>query len=268
MPTQTIVFIHGLFLSYQSWNPWIARYEARGFKCLAVPYPGRDKTVAELRSAHPDPSLGELTIDRVIDHVVQAIQGLDEPPVIIGHSFGGLLTQLLLNRGLGAAGVAIDSVPPQGILSPEPSFLRSLWPLLNPFSPVSRPYLMPFSHFRYAFVNGMPLEEQRRAYDATVVPESVRLARGGLSASARVDFKKEHSPLLLIAGELDHIIPASINKANLQRYQASPSQTDFKMFPLRNHFGIGAPGWEEIADYALDWAAKVVAGVPQAVEKE
>ncbi len=256
MASQTIVFIHGLVLSYQSWDPWAARYEARGYKCLAIPYPGRDKSVAELRTAHPDPSLGELTIDQVMDLMVRTIQGLDEPPVIIGHSFGGLLTQLLLNQGLGAAGVAIDSVPPQGVLLPEPSLLRSLWPLLNPFSPASRPYLMPFSHFRYTFVNGMPLEEQRRAYDQTVVPESLRLARGGLSTSARIDFKREHAPLLLIAGEIDHIIPASINRANFQRYAASPSLTDFKVFDGRNHFGIGAPGWEEIADYALDWATE------------
>ncbi len=267
MTSKTIVLIHGNFFNYQCWDPWVARYEARGYRCLAIAYPGRDKTVAELRAAHPDPSLGELTIEQVTERCVQTIRSLEEPPIIIGHSFGGLLTQLMLDRGLGAAGVAIDSVPPQGILSTEPSFLRSTWPLLNPFTPASRPYLMPFSHFRYAFVNGMPLEEQRRAYDERVVPESLRLVRGGLSAAARVDFKKERPPLLLIGGELDHIMPASINKANYQRSKASPSQTAIKVFSERNHFGIGAPGWEEIADYALDWAVKAAAGVAQAEER-
>ncbi len=258
MEPKMIVFIHGNFFNYQSWEAWVARYEAKGYRCLAMAYPGRDKTVAELRAAHPDAVLGELTIEQVIQHCVDTLQGFKEPPIIIGHSFGGLLTQLMLSRGLGAAGVAIDSVPPQGILSTEPSFLRSTWPLLNPFTPASRPYLMPFSHFRYAFVNGMPLEEQRRAYDERVVPESLRLVRGGLSASARVDFKQERPPLLIIAGEHDHIMPASINRANYQRYKASPSQTDFKLFPLRNHYGIGAQGWEEIADYALEWATEGV----------
>ena len=268
MPTKTVVFIHGNFLSYNSWAPWIERYTAKGYRCLAIPYPGRDKPVDELRAEHPDPRLGELTLEQVIDLHVRTIEGLDEPPILIGHSFGGLLTQLMLNRGLGAAGVAIDSAPPQGILTTEPSFLRSAWPLLNPFTPASRPYLMPFSHFRYTFVNGMPLEEQRRAYDENVVPESLRLVRGGLGASARIDFKKAHAPLLFIAGENDHIIPAALNRANFERYKLSASRVEFIEFPGRNHFGVAAPGWTEITDYALDWAVESIAAeeVVQAAE--
>ena len=150
-------------------------------------------------------------------------------------------------------------MPPQGILTTAPSFLRSTWPLLNPFTPASRPYLMPFAHFRYTFVDGMPLEEQRRAYDENVVPESLRLVRGGLGTSARVDFKKAHPPLLLVAGEIDHIIPAALNRANFERYKVSASRVELKEFPGRNHFGVGAPGWEEIADFALDWAAQAIA---------
>lgn len=104
----------------------------------------------------------------------------------------------------------------------------------------------------------MALEDQRRAYDQTVVPESIRLGRGGLTSKAHVDFKKAHVPLLIVAGEIDHIVPASLNKSNFNRYQASPSSvTAFKEFPGRNHFGIiGGKGWEEVADYALDWVEK------------
>jgi pimeloyl-ACP methyl ester carboxylesterase len=261
MATKTVFFVHGNFVNYQCWDNWVNRYEAKGYKCVAAAYPLRDKSVQELRKIHPDPKLGKLTIGEVIAHLVNIINGLDEKPIIIGHSFGGMLTQLLVNKGLGAAAVSIDSVPPQGVLTSKLSFFRSLWPIINPLNPPGRPYLMPFSHFQYTFVNGMAFEDQRIAYDAYVVPESVRLGRGGLSGKARVDFKKAHAPLLLIGGEKDHIMPAALNKTNFKRYKASaPSITEYKEFPGRNHFTvIGGKGWEEVADYALSWAESQLA---------
>ena len=118
---------------------------------------------------------------------------------------------------------------------------------------------MPFEHFQYTFVNDLPLSEQRKAYDADVVPESRRLGRGGLSSAARVDFKKPHAPLLLIAGENDHIMPASLNRTNFNRYRkGNPNATtEFREFPGKAHYSIigGNAGWQEVADYALDWAA-------------
>lgn len=257
MSGKTVVFIHGLFLSYNGWGQWVKYFESKGYNAIAIAWPGRDKSVAALRQAHPDPKLGQRTFGEVLDHHIQTIKGLNEPPIIIGHSLGGLFTQLLLNRGLGAAGIAIDSAPPQGLLSFKWSFLKSAFPLLNPLNPSSKPYLMPFSGFQYSFVNGMPLEAQRRAYDEQVVPESLRIARGSLTVAAKVDYAKPHAPLLFIAGETDHIIPPSLNKANFNKYQASaPSITEFKEFPGRNHYGLGADGWQEMADYILEWIAK------------
>lgn len=254
MTTKTIVFIHGNFVSYESWNPWVKRFEAKGYKCVAIPYPLRDKPVETLKKIHPDPKLAELGIDEVIEHHVRTIKALDEPPIIIGHSYGGMLTQLMVNRGLAAAAVAIDSVPPQGVLSFKWSFIKSTMPLFSPLS--SSPWLMPFKHFQYAFTNGMSLEDQRNAYEAYVVPESLQVCRGGVSRKAHVDFKKPHAPLLLIGGEIDNIMPASLNRANYKRYKASlPSVTEYKEFAGHNHFSVvGGKGWEEIADYALDWA--------------
>jgi pimeloyl-ACP methyl ester carboxylesterase len=264
MPSKTVVFIHGNFVNYESWNPWVSRYEAKGYHCIAIPYPLRDHSVADLRRMHPDPKLERLGLDEVFDHHVRIIQGLSEKPILIGHSFGGLLTQLLVNRDLAAAGVAVDSVPPMGVLSFKWSFLKSAFPILNPLNRGA--YLMPFEHFQYMFVNGMSLEAQQRAYDDAVVPESLRLSRGGLSRAARVDYQKPHAPLLLIAGEIDHIIPASLNRANYNRYQAgSSSVVDFKEFPGRNHYGLAAPGWEELADYALNWVEQQL-GIPHTRE--
>jgi pimeloyl-ACP methyl ester carboxylesterase len=260
MTGRTIVFIHGNFVNFNCWDGWVKRYEAQGFKCVAVPYPLRDKSVKELRAEHPNMKVGTVTFDQTVDSIAQTIKRLGEKPIIIGHSFGGLLTQQMVKLDLAAAAVAIGSVPPPGVLTTKLSFFRSLFPVLNPLTPAARPWLMPFKHFQYTFTNGMTLEEQRRAYDENVVPESIRLSRGGLSASAKINFSKPHAPLLMIAGELDNIMPAALNRANFNRYKAgSPtSVTEFREFAGRNHFTeiAGNGGWEEVGDYAVNWAVR------------
>ncbi len=253
---KTVAFIHGCFVTRLCWDRWVARYEARGYTCVALAYPGRDKTVAELKANPNDPFLRTLTIQDVIGHLASALAALPEKPIIVGHSFGGLLTQLMLQRGLGAAAVAIDSVPPQGVITLAWSFARSLTPVVNPLAG-SRPYFMTFPQFQYAFGNDLPLAEQRAGYDADIVPESRPLARGGLSSAARIDFRRRRAPLLMIAGEKDHIMPASLNRRNYRRYLEGPSVTAFKEFPGRAHYSvIAGDGWEEVADYALEWAVQ------------
>lgn len=263
MSSQTVAFVHGNFVSKHCWDRWVPRYEARGYTCVQIAYPGRDKPVATLKQNPNDPILSTLTIEQVINHHVRVLKALPERPIVIGHSFGGLLTQLLVQRDLAAAAVAIDSVMPQGVLPFEWSFLRSTWTLVNPFIPASRPFYMPFEHFQYSFGNDLSLAEQRAGYDADIVPESRRLIRGGLTRAARVDFARERAPLLMIAGEKDHIMPASLNRRNYRRYRRSPSVTDFKEFAGKAHYSILAgPGWEAVADYALDWAERQLAAPP------
>jgi pimeloyl-ACP methyl ester carboxylesterase len=259
MPSKTVVFVHGNFVTRACWDGWAARYRARGYACVQIAYPLRDKPVEELRRRHPDPEVGRLELRDVIDHHVQAIAALPEKPIIMGHSFGGLLTQLLLARGLPVAAVAIDSVPPPGEVTFKWSFIRSLWPVVNPLIPASRPYLMSWPHFRYTFANNMPEAEGRAAYDQLVVPESRTLGRGGLSSVAKIDFTRSHAPLLMIAGEQDNIMPASLNRSNFERYRkGNPSSvTEFREFPGRAHMILGQRGWEEVADYALEWAERV-----------
>ena len=260
MPSKTVAFIHGAFVTKHCWDPWIERYQARGYNCVPIAWPGRDKTVETLKLNPDDPFLSTLSISDAIDHHVNTIEALAEKPIIIGHSTGGLFTQIMLQRDLGVAGVAIDSVPPQGVLTMAWSFIRSLWPVLNPLIPSSRPYYMTFPQFQYSFAHTLPLVEQHAAYASVIVPESRRLARGALSSAARVDFKRERAPLLMIAGEKDHIMPASLNRSNYLRYGESPSVTGFKEFPGRTHYtAIAGSGWEEVADYALDWANRAQA---------
>lgn len=253
--TKTIAFVHGAFITRHCWDDWVAYYEERGYTCVAIAYPGRTASVAELRARRDDGTLGSLTIGAVLDHIVSVLQRLPEKPLLIGHSLGGLLTQLMLQRGLTAGCVAIDSVPPRGVTSLAWSFLRSLWPVVNPFVGASRPYMMSFEQFRYAFANDLTLAEQRAAYEAQIVPESRRLARGALGAAARIDFSQPHAPLLMIAGELDHLMPPSLNRRNHRRYRRSSSVADFKVFPARAHHSILAGrGWHEVADHVVEWA--------------
>ena len=253
MTSKTIVFIHGMFMTPLCWEHWVARYEAQGLHCLAPAWPGRDEPVEALRRKHPDPELGKLTLLAVVEHMAGVAAALPEKPVLVGHSLGGLVVQLLLQRGAAAAGVALDPAPPFGVITTKWSFLKSNWPAINPFAPKSQPVQMTFEQFRYAFVNGLPPAEQQAAYDRYAVPESRRVPAALLTGAARVDFKRPHAPLLITAGENDHIIPAALNRSNFARYKGPASVTEFKEFPGRTHFLIGQTGWEEVADFVLAW---------------
>lgn len=251
MNTKTIVLVHGMFMNPLCWERWIPYYEAKGYRVFAPAWPGRDKTVEELRKAYPDPELAKLKLNHIVDHMEAFIKGLDERPALIGHSMGGLVVQILLQRDVIVGGVAIDPAPPAGVFSTEWSFVKSNFPAINPLL-LSQPVQMTFEHFQYAFVNTLSVEEQRAAYDRYLVPESRGVPTSSLGAAGKVDFKRLRRPLLITAGEKDHIIPASLNRSNRDKYKG-PSVTDFKEFAGRDHFLIGSQGWEEIADYCLEW---------------
>jgi pimeloyl-ACP methyl ester carboxylesterase len=250
---RTIVFIHGMFMTPLCWEHWVDRFQAKGYRCIAWPWPGRTQPVARQRQLHPDPQLGKLKLRDVVESAASAIKALNEKPALIGHSMGGLVVQLLLQQDLALAGAVIDSAPPMGVFTPAWSFLKSNLPAINPFVPVSRPIEMSLAQFQYAFVNTLPLAEQRAAYDRYVVPESRGVPTQALTAVAKIDFRRAHLPLLITAGGKDHIIPASLCRTNFNRYGQSPSVTEFKLFPGRDHFFIGETGWEELADYVLGW---------------
>lgn len=252
--SKTIVFVTGAFVSHHGWAQWQKYFEQQGFKTFAPSWPGKEGSVDELRANHPNISrLADLTISELIDHYAAFIGKLPEKPILIGHSFGGLISQILLNRGLADAAIVLHSVPPLGVIPYEFSFLKSTWGALGLFTSLKKTYLMPFETWQYAFTNGMSLEDQKKSYEENTIPESKRVARGGLTLAARVDFKKEHKPLLMIAGTTDNIIPASLNKRNFKRYATNnDSITDFKEF-ANNHFVVGLPNWNETAASVSEW---------------
>ena len=251
-----IVFIHGMYVTNECWKGWTQWFSAQGFSCHAPAWPLKNKSVEELRKQHPDPEIAKLTLKQLVDYYETFIKTLSAKPILIGHSMGGLITQLLVQRGLAHCGVAIDSAPPKGVITTKFSFLKSNWGAITPFASKKVPYLMPFETFCYAFVNGFEPALQRKIYDAVVVPESRRVASAALTNDAKINFSKPHAPLLFIAGSDDHIIPASLNRTNCKKYSDKNSVTDFKEFHGRTHYIIAQESWEQVAAYIQDWVER------------
>ena len=249
--SKTIVFIHGLFMNPTSWNHWVDFYTRKGYKCHAPAYKYHDGDPATLRT-NIDPGLENLTFGHVVSDLAAYIDALPEKPILIGHSMGGLAVQKLIGLDKGIAGVCIDPAPPQGIFSFKWSFLKANLPTINPLkgNSVCVPSV---KWFHYAFCNTMTMEQTQVEYGKFVVPESRNIPRSGTKDDGKVDFRKPHKPLLIIAGEKDNIIPSSLNRKNFMAYTDKNSRTDFKEFAGRTHYICGQQNWEEVATYISDW---------------
>jgi pimeloyl-ACP methyl ester carboxylesterase len=254
----TILFIHGLWLTPRSWEDFAARYESRGYRVLAPGWPGTEGEVEALRR---DPSLLDgLDLGTVVDHYETIIRGLGEPPILIGHSLGGTITQLLLDRGLGAAAVGLAPGTVKGVPDLPLSTLRASFAVLR--NPLKRGKGIPFSkkQFKYAMANTLGDDESDRLWERYAVPAAsgvlfdVALATISRNSPAAVNFHNDdRAPMLFIAFGEDHVVPQKVIRHNVQKYAESRAITEYKEFPGRPHFP-GAPGWEEVADVALSWA--------------
>jgi pimeloyl-ACP methyl ester carboxylesterase len=256
----TVVLVHGLWMTPRSWEHWVPHYEAKGYRALTPGYPGFEIEVEALRA---DPSvIADLTVPETVDHLAEVIEGLEAPPIIIGHSFGGTLTQLLLARGLGAAGVAINSAPTENVYVTPPSQLKSLSPAFTHLA--SRHQAVEFTpeQFHYAFANTLSREDSDAAWERYAIgAPGAWLWAYGLVANFKpghqetwVDYDQDRAPLLFIGGGSDHIMPPSVNKGNVKKYARSPAVTEYQELAGRSHWTCAEPGWEAVADLALDWA--------------
>ena len=253
--SKTIVFVTGAFVTHLGWKPWQTFFESKGYKTVAPSWPFKEESPAELRAKHPagNPGLANLTLEELVNHYADIVKAQPEKPIVIGHSLGGLVTQIIVNRDLAAAGVAIHPVPPQGVIPYEFSFLKAGWKALGLFTDVHETYLMSLEDWQYAFVNEMTLEEQKATYEANTIPESKRVTRDGLTSAAHVDFEKPHPPLLITAGDIDNIMPAHLSKRIFEAYKQNGSILEYKEFAGRNHYVLGQPTWTEDAEYILNW---------------
>ena len=251
----TIMFIHGLWMTPRSWEKWADHYREKGFEILAPAWPGMETEVEALNEDHS--AIDDLTIPEVVDHYSEILEGLDSQPIIMGHSFGGTFLQLLLDRGYGAAGVGIAPGVPKGVPDLPLSTLKATSEMFkNPFSHKAVP--LNEKQFHYAFANTLSQEESDEIYERYHVPGVASVLREGVAGNlhrhppTEIDFAKaDRAPLLLVLFENDHIIPPSVGKHLAEKYESGI--VAFKEYPKRPHFP-GAPGWEEVADFALEWA--------------
>jgi pimeloyl-ACP methyl ester carboxylesterase len=265
----TVVLVHGLWVTPRSWEHWIEHYRAKGFTVLAPAYPGFEVEVEALRE-NPE-IIAKVTVAETVDHLAAVVSSVATPPIIIGHSFGGTLTQVLLARGLGAAGVVVDSAPTEGVRVSPVSQVRSLFPVLK--NPANRHRAVGFTpkEFHYAFTNTLTAEDSRAVWDRYAIPApGYWVWEYGLFANFKpghqdtwVDYSVDRAPLLFIAGREDNIMPPSVNRSNAKHYRDSPALTDYHEFEGRDHWTCGAPGWEAVADHALAWALEHARTVPQ-----
>ena len=257
----TVVLIHGLWMTPRSWEEWVPYYESKGYKVVTPGYPGFEVEVEALRE---NPSvIAELTVPEVVAHLGEIIGELEQPPIIMAHSFGGVFLQLLLDRGFGAAGVAIDSAPTEGVRVQPLSQLKSTFPVLK--NPANRHRAVGFTYdqWRYAFTNTFDEADARAAYDRYHVPASGGIFWDSVLANfipgpqdVAVDYKNDaRAPLLFISGSDDHLMPPDVQRSNAKHYKSN-TITEIKEFPGRSHLMPAQQGWEEIADYALAWAEK------------
>jgi non-heme chloroperoxidase len=260
---QPVVFVHGLWLLPSSWDRWAAVFEEAGYTALTPGWPDDPETVAEA-NAHPE-VMAHKTVGQVADHFDEIVRGLKKKPAVIGHSFGGLLAQILAGRGLAAATVAVDPAPFRGVLPLPLSALKSAWPVLH--NPANRNRAIPltFEQFRFGFANAVSEEEARELYETFAVPASgaplFQAATANLNpwTEAKVDSENpDRGPLLIISGEKDNTVPWAIANASFKQQQHNSGVTEIVEIPNRGHALTIDSGWREVADKALAFVKRFV----------
>ena len=260
---QPVVFVHGLWLLPSSWDRWAAVFEEAGYTALTPGWPDDPETVTEA-NANPE-VMAHKTVGQVADHFDEIVRGLKKKPAVIGHSFGGLLAQILAGRGLSAATVAIDPAPFRGVLPLPLSALKSAWPVLH--NPANRNRAIPLTYeqFRFGFANAVGEEEARELYEKFAVPASgaplFQAATANLNPWTEVKVDTENpdrGPLLILSGEKDNTVPWAIANASFKQQQHNSGVTEIVEIPNRGHALTIDSGWREVADKALAFVQRFV----------
>lgn len=263
LPAPPVVLIHGLWMTPASWEPWVERFRALGHVIVAPGWPGiDDRTVEEVRG-DPAPLRG-IGLRRIADHYERIIRELPVKPIIMGHSFGGVLTQMLADRGLGVAYVGVEPGQTAGVPTVPFSTIRSGLPILSNPLAINGARPMSKRHFHYTFGNDLSRVDSDAVWERYAVNsynrvlfEGVAAVFDGRNGVSRVDYgRPERGPLLVIVGGADHVVPPAIGRALVARYRRSGSRAlvEYLEFPGRTHRIVSQDGWEEVADYALQWA--------------
>lgn len=257
------MLIHGAWLTARSWENFTAYFEDRDYAVSAPEWPRKHGDVEEIRGESAE--IAGLGLDEIVDHYEELIHGLPVEPILVGHSFGGLIVEILLDRGLGRAGVAMSPAPPRGILALPFSSLRSAAPALG--HPSTRKGIVELSleEFTFAFVNTFSERDAAAAYARYAVPETGRIffeagfANFHLHPATKVNFENgSRAPLLIVGADEDNTVPAKLARKQYEKYKSSPALTDYLEFPGRPHLMMAADGWREIAGTIDGWLGNVL----------
>lgn len=261
-----VMFIHGLWLAASSWDPWRDRFAAAGFPTLAPTWPGEAPTVPDTR-AHAEDQAG-IGIDEVTAHFAEAIAPLGRKPIIVGHSFGGLIAQKLLAADVAAAAVAIDPAQIQGVKTIPLAQLRSSFPVLGNPANAKRSVTLTPDAFAHGFGNALDRSESDSLYDHWSIPSPGRPLFQAAFANllpgspAHVDTHVERGPLLILGGGRDRTVPESVSRSAFHRYHRARTDNDYVVFPDRGHSLTVDHGWPEVADTVIEWLASKGFGAP------
>ncbi len=257
MPTP-VVFIHGLWLHATSWTPWLDLFRAAGYEPMAPPWPGEATTVGETRD-NPD-RMADKGIDDIANHFTDIIKSLGSPPILVGHSFGGLIAEKLLGQDKAIAAVAIDPAQIKGVLPLPLAALRSALPVLANPGNLHRAVALSKKEFRFGFGNALPEEESDALFEKWTIPSPARplfqaaVANFALHSEAQVNTKNNNrGPLLLISGTADHTVPDAVTQSTMKQYRHSTAVTELKQFEGRGHSLTIDSGWKGVADAVLGW---------------
>jgi non-heme chloroperoxidase len=258
---QPVVFVHGLWLLPSSWGSWRRTFEDAGYVTVAPGWPDDPETVAEAR-AHPEVLAGK-KVQAVADHHLEVVKALDARPVLVGHSFGGLIVQKLAGEGVAEATVAIDPAPGRGVLPLPLSALRSSFPVLGNPANARRAVSLTPDQFRYGWTNNLDDEESAALYDEYHVPApgaplfQAAFANVNRGSETRVDFEAPgRGPLLVVSGEKDNTVPHAIAYAAYKKHRKNAGVTEFEEIPERGHSLTIDHGWPDVARVALDFVGR------------
>ncbi|WYZ43964.1 hypothetical protein EsH8_VII_000400 [Colletotrichum jinshuiense] len=254
-----ILLIHGLWMTPMCWEYWIPFFEKKGFEVHAPGWPGVDGRTHEEIRADPEP-VALYRIEDIVDYYEAIIKKLPEPPIIISHSFGGLFAQILLSRGLGAAGIAVCPAQPANIITIPLTTIRAAFPILARPLHATSPIPISESHFHYCFGNLLTEKESKRMWERYCIPADSRVlwqlatnVMSGQAAPNHVQFDKhDRAPLLLVGAERDHIVPPKTVKKEFKAYNG-PAVVKYKEFEGRSHGLLFQKGWEEVASYITEF---------------
>lgn len=255
--TKTIVFISGAFVSHFYWKAWLAFFENKGYKVVAPPWLHKNDSVENLKKQNPCTKIGSITLFDLLCYYTEIIEKLPEKPILIGHSYGGFLVQLLLQKDLAEAGICINSFPPKGFTIFKFSFYKTILGYTWKIFSSKKTLILPYKDWQNNFFTNVSAEEQKKEYEKLIIPESKKALRNPFSKNAKINFRKKHVPFFFISCSEDKIISQKLAVWNFKKHRNVHSITCYKEFKNKNHFVILHPEWQEVAECISKWIEKV-----------